>query len=59
MPPYLLVCGRAGNENGWFLPFRCIMLPRSDLTLAAGAPRFSALAEEVFAIARWLNALRL
>ncbi|RND58264.1 hypothetical protein FAM18123_03068 [Lacticaseibacillus paracasei] len=56
--PYPLVFGRAGDENGWVLPFRRIMLPISDLILAvgrclkrvggAGAPRFSALAEEAF-----------
>lgn len=58
--PYLLGLSRAGDENDWFLPFRRIMLPRSDWILAAGAPRFSALAEEVFfAIAIWLYALYL
>ncbi|WP_369412930.1 hypothetical protein [Lacticaseibacillus paracasei] len=56
--PYLLGFSRAGDENGWALPFRCIMLPRSDLILAvgrcpkrvggAGAPRFSALAKAAF-----------
>ncbi|EPC79174.1 hypothetical protein Lpp126_06115 [Lacticaseibacillus paracasei subsp. paracasei Lpp126] len=61
--PYLLGFSRAGDENDWFLPFRRIMLPISDLILAAGrclkrvggagaprfsAPRFSALAEEAF-----------
>jgi len=56
--PYLLGLSRAGDENDWFLPFRRIMLPISDLILAAGrglkrvggagAPRFSALAEEAF-----------
>ncbi|MCT4395316.1 hypothetical protein [Lacticaseibacillus paracasei] len=56
--PYLLGFSRAGDENGWVLPFRCVMLPRSDLILVAGrcpkrvggagAPRFSALAEEAF-----------
>ncbi|MFU2190731.1 hypothetical protein [Lacticaseibacillus paracasei] len=56
--PYLLGFSRAGDENGWVLPFRCIMLPRSNLILAAGrcpkrvggagAPRFSALAEAAF-----------
>jgi len=68
--PYLLGLRRAGDENDWFLPFRSIMLPRSDWILAAGrcpkrvggagAPRFSALAEEAFfAVARLLYALRL
>ena len=67
---YLLGFSRAGDENDWFLPFRRIMLPISDLILAAGrclkrvggagAPRLSALAEEAFfAVARLLYALRL